>query len=118
MPARTGAQFKQRLKEQDPQLFLEGQRVKDATTQPGLRNGVDTLAQLYDLQHDPALLDEMTYVSPTTGDRVGLSFITPHSSQDLEKRHQMMRYWARVTAGMTRSQCPGGSGFFWNRSRV
>ena len=70
------------------------------TTQPGLRNGVNTLARLYDLQHEPALRDEMTYVSPTTGDRVGLSFITPHSSQDLELRHQMMRNWARVTAGM------------------
>ena len=100
MPARTGAEFKKGLKEQGPQLFMDGQRVKDVTTQPGLRNGVDTLAQLYDMQHEPALRDEMTYVSPTTGDRVGLSFITPHSSQDLELRHQMMRNWARVTAGM------------------
>lgn len=31
-----------------------------------------TLARLYDMQHDPALRDAMTYVSPTTGDRVGL----------------------------------------------
>ena len=100
MPARTGAEFKQRLKEQGPQLFMDGQRVQDVTTQPGLRNGVDSLAKLYDLQHDPALRNEMTYVSPTSGDRVGLSFITPHSSQDLEKRHQMMRHWARLTAGM------------------
>jgi 4-hydroxyphenylacetate 3-monooxygenase len=46
------------------------------TTQPGLRNGARTIAALYDMQHDAALRDEMTYVSPTTGDRVGLSFIT------------------------------------------
>jgi len=49
----------------------------DVTTCPGLRNGVHTLARLYDMQHEPALRDVVTYVSPTTGDRVGLSFITP-----------------------------------------
>src|SRR5437016_7019182 len=42
----------------------------------------------------------MTYVSPTTGDPVGLSFITPRSHRDLERRHTMMRHWARATCGM------------------
>ena len=100
MPTRTGAEFIERLREQGPQLFMDGKKVKDVTTQPGLRNGVNTLAHLYDMQHEPALRDEMTYVSPTTGDRVGLSFITPRSRQDLELRHQMMRNWARITGGM------------------
>jgi 4-hydroxyphenylacetate 3-monooxygenase len=70
------------------------------TTYPGLRNGVRTLAYLYDMQHDPALREAMTYVSPTTGDRVGLSFITPRTGQDLERRHTMMTHWARVSCGM------------------
>jgi 4-hydroxyphenylacetate 3-monooxygenase len=79
---------------------MQGEQVKDVTTYPGLRNGVRTLAQLYDMQHDPALRDVMTYVSPTTGDRVGLSFITPFTWQDLEQRHTMMTHWARVSCGM------------------
>jgi 4-hydroxyphenylacetate 3-monooxygenase len=70
------------------------------TTHPALSNGVRTLAGLYDMQHDPALRDEMTYVSPTTGQRVGLSFITPHTLQELEQRRIMMTHWARAGCGM------------------
>src|SRR5439155_914159 len=39
------------------------------------------------------------YPAPT-GDRVGLSFTTPRSRQDLERRHTMMRHWARASCGM------------------
>ena len=70
MPARTGAQFIAGLRENPPNIYINGEKVKDVTTYPGFRNGIDTIARLYDMQHDPALRDEMTYVSPTTGDRV------------------------------------------------
>lgn len=100
MPARTGADYIAGLRECPPNIYMHGEQIKDVTTHPGLRNGVHTLARLYDLQHDPALRDEMTYVSPTSGDRVGLSFITPQSSRDLQQRHTMMRHWARVSCGM------------------
>jgi 4-hydroxyphenylacetate 3-monooxygenase len=77
-----------------------GERVKDVTSHPALRNGVRTVASLYDMQNEPALTDQMTYVSPTTGDRVGLSFLTPRTAQDLERRRTMMTHWARATCGM------------------
>ena len=48
----------------------------------------------------PNCASEMTYVSPTTGDRVGLSFIIPRTREDLEKRRAMMLNWARTTCGM------------------
>src|SRR5918912_1025501 len=96
MPARTGAEYMAGLRERAPEVYLHGERVKDVTTHPALRNGVRTLASLYDMQHDPALRDAMTYVSPTTGERVGLSFITPQSIQDLERRRAMMTHWARA----------------------
>ena len=32
--------------------------------------------------------------------RVGLSFITPRTIQDLERRRTMMTHWARVSCGM------------------
>jgi hypothetical protein len=31
------------------------------------------------MQHEPALIDRMTFVSPTGGERAGLSFIEPRS---------------------------------------
>jgi 4-hydroxyphenylacetate 3-monooxygenase len=100
MPARTGKQYLAGLREQEREVWLAGERVKDPTTHPGLSNGARAVAALYDMQHDPKLRDEMTYVSPTSGDRVGLSFIIPRTRGDLEKRRVMMTNWARTTCGM------------------
>ena len=100
MPARTGADYLARLRENPGEIHLRGERVVDPTAHPALRNGAHTLAKLYDLQHDPKFKDEMTYPSPTTGDPVGLSFIMPRTAEDLEKRGRMITNWARVTKGM------------------
>ena len=100
MPARGGRDYITRLREQPAEVWLRGERVKDVTTHPALRNGVHSLAALYDMQHDPILRETMTYRSPTSGDPVGLSFITPQTTQDLECRREMMTHWARATCGM------------------
>ena len=77
MPARTGEQYLAGLRENPAEVYLLGQRVPDVTAHPGLRNGADSIAHLLDMQHQPELRDEMTYVSPSSGDRVGLSPIMP-----------------------------------------
>ena len=100
MPARTGAQYIQGLKERNLEVWIDGQKVTDVTTFPGFRNGIRTMAALYDLQHAPIVGEEMTYVSPTTGDPVGLSFLTPREKGDLERRSGMVRHWAEASAGM------------------
>jgi 4-hydroxyphenylacetate 3-monooxygenase len=100
VPARTGAQYLDGLKQQEREVWLRGERIKDVTTHPGLANGAQAIAALYDMQHDPKLRDEMTYVSPTSGQRVGLSFIIPKTRSELEQRRVMMLHWARTTCGM------------------
>jgi 4-hydroxyphenylacetate 3-monooxygenase len=100
MPARTGRQYLNGLREQDREVWLRGERVKDVTTHPGLAGGAAAIASLYDMQCDPKYRDEMTYVSPTTGDRVGLSFILPRTQDELIARRVMMLNWARTTCGM------------------
>ena len=100
MPVRTGAEYIAGLRENQPEVYLNGERVKDVITHPALSNGVQTLARLYDMQHDPEIADQMTYTSPTTGDPVGLSFILPKTPEDLQRRHTMMAHWARVSCGM------------------
>ena len=59
MPARTGEQYIQGLRERPPALYMRGEKVEDATTHPGLTGGIGTLARLYDLQHDPVAGDEL-----------------------------------------------------------
>jgi 4-hydroxyphenylacetate 3-monooxygenase len=100
MPARTGEEYIRGLQEQAREVWLAGERIDDVTTHAALRNGVRSVAALYDMQHDPALRDEMTYVSPTTGERVGLSFIIPRTLEELQRRRTMMMHWARTGCGM------------------
>ena len=100
MPARSGAQYLQSLRENSADVWLEGERVSDVTSHPGLRRGAQSVANLYDLQLDPAGIDEMTYISPTSGEPVGMSFIVPRTLEDLENRRKMMTRWARTSGGM------------------
>ncbi|HBJ29867.1 MAG TPA: 4-hydroxyphenylacetate 3-monooxygenase, oxygenase component [Dehalococcoidia bacterium] len=100
MPIRTGAEYVRCLQERHPEVYLRGERIDDVTTYPSLRNGVATMAKLYDMQHDAEFRDDMTYVSPSSGESVGASFIIPKSIGDLEHRHRMMAHWAKASFGM------------------
>jgi 4-hydroxyphenylacetate 3-monooxygenase len=100
MPARSGKQYLNGLREQEREVWLGGERVRDVTTHPGLRGGARAIAALYDMQHDPALRDRMSFPSPATGERVGLSFIEPRSVDELIRRREMVKIWADATCGM------------------
>lgn len=95
----TGKAYLETLRD-DRQIWIDGERVKDVTTDRRFAGAAQTLAALYDMQHDPALLDKMTYTSPTSNHRVGLSFIHPRSVDDLVRRREMVKTWMDTTCGM------------------
>jgi 4-hydroxyphenylacetate 3-monooxygenase len=99
MGIRTGEELLRSLRD-DRQLFIDGERVRDVTADPRLAAAAQSLAQLYDMQHDPALVDRMTFPSPSSGERVGLSFIEPNSVDDLIRRRDMVKIWMDATCGM------------------
>jgi 4-hydroxyphenylacetate 3-monooxygenase len=100
MPARTGQQYITGLREQDREVWLGGERVRDVTTHKGLSGGVRAVAGLYDMQHNAKLREVMTYPSPSSGEPVGRSFDNPKTREALETRSKMMLNWARSTCGM------------------
>ncbi|HUC11733.1 MAG TPA: 4-hydroxyphenylacetate 3-monooxygenase, oxygenase component [Stellaceae bacterium] len=100
MGVRSGREYLAGLREQEREVWLAGERVRDVTSHPGLKGGARAIAALYDMQCDPKWRDAMTYVSPSSGQRVGLSFIIPRTRDDLERRSAMMLNWARATCGM------------------
>ena len=100
MGARTGREYIEALDERAIHVEIEGQtRTGRVSEIPQLRNVVRTYAELFDLQHDPELRDVMTYESPTTGDRVGMSFLQPQSVDDVVRRREAMRVWAQHSFG-------------------
>ncbi len=100
MPARTGQDYLNGLRQRKPEVWLRGERVTDVTTHAGLANGARAIASLYDQQSDPAYRDQMTFLAPGSGERLGLSFIVPRTQTELEQRRVMMLNWARTTCGM------------------
>lgn len=96
MPARRGKDVLQRLKDHPAEIYHRGQRVQDVTTEPGFRNGVRSLAALYDLQWEhPA---EMLFDSP--GGKAGRSFLIPKTADELKSISRMMKRWADFSCGM------------------
>src|SRR5204862_2628517 len=73
---------------------------KDVTTDRRFAAAAHTMAELYEMQHDPKLRDVLTYASPTSGERVGMSFIQPKSVDDLIRRREMVKTWMDATCGM------------------
>ena len=79
---RTGAEYVASLRD-GREVWIDGERVADMTTHPAFRNTVQSIAHLYDMTHDPALADVLTYPSPATGEPVGRGYQIPVSRQDL-----------------------------------
>src|SRR4051794_8141690 len=105
MGARTGAEYLDGLREQPREVWLDGRRVDDVTTEPAFRNSLERLAELYDLQHKPEFPDDSLYESPTSGDAVATAFMVPRTHEDLVKRRRAFDAFSRHTFGlMGRSQ--------------
>lgn len=100
MPARTGREFIEGLRAQPREVWIGGARVEDVAGHPAFRHVIRSVAALYDMQHAPTRREEMTYVSPASGDRVGLSFLTPRTREDLGRVRRMMKHWADYSGGM------------------
>jgi len=94
MAIRRGDQFLQSLRD-GRQVWVRGEKVDDVTTHPALAGCARSLAEIYDLQHDPAYQDLLTMKSPTTGQIVSLSYILPRSSEDLLRRRRMIEFLER-----------------------
>src|SRR4051812_26444198 len=100
MGARTGQEYVERLAQTRPTIEINGERVTGSVTEhPALAGIVRSYAELYDLQHDPQLRDVLTYESPTSGDRVGTSFLVPRNADDLAKRRAGFKAWADHSLG-------------------
>src|SRR5512135_3252834 len=99
MGVRTGEQVLAGLRD-GREIYIDGDRVADVTRDPRLAGGARTVAELYDLQTRPDLAETLTYRSPTTGDRVGLSFLEAKSKDDLTRRRVMIKHWHDHTLGI------------------
>jgi 4-hydroxyphenylacetate 3-monooxygenase len=101
MPARTGAEFLDRLSRTRTHVEIQGETLQGGVADhPAFKNVVRTYAGLFDLQQTVEYRNILTYPSPATGDRVATSFLIPRTAEDLAKRSRAYKVWADASCGM------------------
>ncbi len=101
MPARTGAEFLDRLARTRTHVEIQGETLRGGVAEhPAFRNVVRGYADLFDMQHDPRFRDVLTYPSPSTNQPVATAFLVPRTEADLVKRRQAFKLWADRSLGM------------------
>lgn len=98
MGAKTGQQYIDQLKKENNNVYIHGERVEDVTTHPSFKGAVQSMAELYDIQHENQ--ETMLYQSPTTGNKVSKTFMIPTSVEDLIARREATMEWQRYTGGL------------------
>src|SRR3984957_4248851 len=101
MPARTGAEFLDRLSRTRTHVEIQGETLHGGVADhPAFANVVRSYARLFDLQYAPEYRNVLTYPSPTTGDPVATSFVIPRTAEALAKRGQANKLTADASFGM------------------
>ena len=100
MPAITGQQYIDRIDALKTYISLDGEVVTGKVSEhPAFKGVMQSQARLFDLQHGDTQQDIMTYLSPTSGEQVGMSFLLPVTKDDLVKRRLAAREWALSNHG-------------------
>lgn len=98
MPIRRGSDYLSGIQD-GRQVWLEGERVENVATHPRLRGFAQSLADVYDLQHDPEHQDLLTIKSPSTGELVSRGYVVPTDVDELRERRRMIEFLMRRTGG-------------------
>jgi 4-hydroxyphenylacetate 3-monooxygenase len=81
-------------------IYIDGRKVTDVTNDSCFRGAIASAASLYDYQAAPENLERMTFPSPTSGERVNLSWLLPRTYGDLVRRRQAIETWSALSCGM------------------
>ena len=99
---RTGQEYRDSIRD-GRAVWMNGERVKDVPSHPMFAPIVDARARIFDLAHEAATQDTMTYLEPDTGERNAIANRLPRSQQDwLDKRRAVDLVLADARGVITR----------------
>lgn len=82
---RTGDEYRESIRD-GREVWISGERVADVTTHPAFKPAVDARARIYDLQHEAATQDVMTYIDAATGERNSINTSLPFTQDDWHQK--------------------------------
>lgn len=84
---RTGEEYRESLRD-GRQVWINGEKVKDVATHPALKPIVDVRARIYDMAHEEATAEIMSYRDGDTNEPNNIAYKPPKSREDWDdKRH-------------------------------
>jgi 4-hydroxyphenylacetate 3-monooxygenase len=78
---RTGDEYRESLRD-GREVWVDSEKVDDVTKHPALRPIIDVRARIYDLAHEEATRDVMSYIDPESGQRCPVGAKLPLTKQD------------------------------------
>ncbi len=78
---RTGDDYRESIRD-GREVYIDGERVADVTTHPMFKPVVDIRARIYDMAHEDAHREVMSYVDPSTGERNAIGPKLPRTRHD------------------------------------
>lgn len=78
---RTGEEYRASLQD-GREVYMDGERIHDVTTHPAFAPIVDIRARIYDMAHEAAHQETMSYVDPRTGERNAIGPKLPRTRED------------------------------------
>jgi len=100
MAIRTGDQYRESLRD-ERQVWMNGEKIKDVTKHPAFTPVIDARARIYDMAHEPAFRDRMSYDSGNQ--RSNTAYKMPKTQQDWQDKRQWVELALNEIGGvMTR----------------
>lgn len=78
---RTSEEYRESIRD-GREVWINGARVEDVPTHPAFEPVVDIRARIYDMAHEPATRDVMSYADPESGERFAIGSKLPLSKED------------------------------------
>ena len=95
---KNGPEHRESLKD-GRQVYIEGARVADVTTDASFARSVASICRLYDFQAEPENRELMTFVTDAAGNRAHRMWQLPQSLTELVTRREALVAWASQHAG-------------------
>jgi 4-hydroxybutyryl-CoA dehydratase/vinylacetyl-CoA-Delta-isomerase len=70
MGIKTSEEYKESLRSQSPEVYMDGEEVKNIVDHPGFQVGLQNAGVSYDLEHDPKYRDLATLTSPLINEEI------------------------------------------------
>ena len=110
MALMTGDQYVESIRKMKMKIYVLGEKVESAVTNPILRPSLNSVKATYDLAQMPEYENLMTTTSSLTGEKINRFCHLHQSSEDLVKKVKMQRLCGQTTASCFQ-RCVGMDAF-------